>query len=64
MVSHEAGPFAAAVVDGVSVVGSLAVAERVAVLPEHIASHARAGEGGSLPWGFDGDMVACRAVFF
>lgn len=64
MVDDKASPFAGAVVDCIAVISSLAGANRVAPLPEHVAGHTFAGEGSGLPWRLDGHMVASCAILF
>jgi hypothetical protein len=60
VVGDHAVPVAFVVVDSVAIVRSLLAGarQRVAVLPEQIASNARRVEGGSLPRVLDGAVVA------
>ncbi len=43
MVDDKAGPLGAAIVDRVTIIGSLAIAVAVAPLPEHVAGDAWGG---------------------
>ena len=64
MADHKASSFAGAVINCISVVGSLAGTNRVAPLPEHVAGYACAGEGGRLPLRFYVDLIVNSAILF
>lgn len=64
MVNDSALPLVGAMVNGVLIIGRVAVRELLAVLPEQIRGQASGAERCLLPFKFGGAVVAFHAIFF